>query len=90
LLNDVGSFDNAPGTGPSAWRGTDGQDLVAGANDIVQFNGVYWAVVFDSSGATVLQYVSNLNTGTQYKWNLNQWVKSYQGEYRAGLWTLVL
>ena len=90
LLNDVGSFDNAPGTGPSAWRGSDGQDLVADANDIVQYDGVHWSVVFDSSGATVLQYVSNLNTGTQYKWNLNQWVKSYQGEYKNGLWTLVL
>jgi hypothetical protein len=90
LLTDVGSFTNAPGTGPSAWRGTNGQDLVANANDIVQFNGVHWAVVFDSQGSTTVQYVSNLNTGTQYKWNLNQWVKSWEGEYKNGLWSLVL
>jgi hypothetical protein len=90
LLDDIGSFDNTPGTGPSAWRGTDGQDLVAHANDIIQFNGVHWSVVFDSQPATNIQYVSNLNTGTQYKWNLNQWVKSWEGEYKGGLWTLVI
>jgi hypothetical protein len=90
LLNGIGSFDNAPGTGPSAWRGSDGQDLVANANDIIQYDGIHWNLVFDSSGATSVQYVSNLNTGTQYKWNLDQWVKSWEGEYKNGLWTLVL
>ena len=90
ILHDIGSFTNAPGQGAPAWRGTNGQDLVAHANDIIQYNGVYWAVVFDSQGTTNVQYVSNLNTGTQYKWNLNQWVKSWEGEYKNGLWSLVL
>jgi hypothetical protein len=90
ILNDIGSFDSPLGLGPSAWRGSDGQDLVAHANDIIEFNGIHWLIVFDSRSATVLQYVSNLNTGTQYKWNLNQWVKSFEGEYKNGLWTLVL
>jgi hypothetical protein len=90
LLHGVGSFDNPSGTGPSAWRGSDGQDLVANANDIVQYNGTHWVVVFDSPAADSVQYVSNLNTGTQYKWNLDQWVKSWEGEYKNGLWTLVL
>jgi hypothetical protein len=90
ILNAIGSFDSPPGLGPSAWRGSDGQDLVAHANDIIEFNGIHWLIVFDSQSATVLQYVSNLNTGTQYKWNLHQWVKSWEGEYKNGLWTLVL
>jgi hypothetical protein len=90
ILHDIGSFDNAPGTGPTAWQGSGGIDLVAHANDIIQYDGTRWSVVFDSQGATSVQYVSNLNTGTQYKWNLDQWVKSWEGEYKNGLWSLVL
>lgn len=90
LLNGVGSFNNALGNGPVAWRGSDGQDLVANANDVIQYNGTHWDVVFDSQSSNTIQYISNLNTGTQYKWDLNQWVKSWAGEYKNGLWTLVL
>lgn len=90
ILNAIGSSANSALDGPGAWRGSDNADLIAGANDIIEFNGTHWTIVFDSSAATVLQYVSNLNTGTQYKWNLNQWVKSFEGEYRNGNWTLVL
>lgn len=90
ILSDIGSFNNTPGQGPSAWRGIDGQDLVARANDIIQYNGSHWSVSFDSQSQTTLQYVSNLTTGTQYKWNGIQWLKSYEGEYKEGTWTLVL
>lgn len=90
ILHDIGSFNNAAGDGALAWTGSDSQQLVAHANDIIQYNGVHWSVVFDSQSTTSVQYVSNLNTGTQYKWNGNQWVKSWEGEYKNGLWTLVL
>lgn len=88
ILEDIGSFNNAEGA--SAWRGADNLDLVAHANDIIEYTGDHWAVVFDSQTDTSLQYVSNLNTGTQYKWNGKQWLKSFEGEYKEGLWTLVL
>ena len=90
ILNPIGSWDNALGSGPSAWRGADGMDLVANANDIIEYNGNHWVISFDSTQTSTVQYVSNLTTGTQYKWNLNQWVKSWEGEYKNGLWTLVL
>jgi hypothetical protein len=90
ILNDIGSYNNPPGYDAPIWRGTGGQQLVAHANDIIQYNGTYWSVSFDSRTDTTLQYVSNLNTGTQYKWNQTQWVKSYEGEYKEGLWTLVI
>jgi len=90
ILGDVGSANAAPSSGPTLWRGTDGVDLVCHANDIIQYTGVHWFVSFDSQTDTTLQYVSNLTTGTQYKWNLNQWVKSFEGEYKNGGWTLVL
>ena len=90
ILDDIGSLDNLPGYGPIAWRGNDGIDLVAHANDIIEFNGSHWTVSFDSQSETSLQYVSNLTTGVQYKWNGIQWLKSYEGEYKEGTWTLVL
>ena len=90
ILNAIGSENNGAADGPSAWRGSDNADLIANANDIIEFNGTHWIVSFDSQAETVLQYVSNLTSGTQYKWNLNQWVKSFEGEYKNGLWTLVL
>lgn len=90
ILDDIGSWDTAQGDGPSAWRGVDGMDLVARANDIIEYNGSHWIISFDSQQEENIQYVSNLTSGVQYKWNLNQWVKSWEGEYKAGLWTLVL
>lgn len=90
ILHSIGDSANPIGYGPEVWRGTDNSDLVAQANDIIEYDGVKWNVVFDSQHDTSIHYVSNLNTGTQYKWNLNQWVKSWEGEYKNGLWTLVL
>lgn len=90
ILNDIGSFDSPVGYGPEVWRGINGLDLVAHANDIIEYTGTHWVVSFDSQQSTNVQYVSNLNTGTQYKWNLEQWVKSWEGEYKNGLWTLVI
>ena len=90
ILNAIGSSINTSGYGPIAWHGVDNTDLVANANDIIEYNGNHWTVSFDSQADTSVQYVSNLNTGIQYKWNLNQWVKSYEGEYKSGLWSLIL
>jgi len=72
----------------AAWQGSDTQDLVANANDIIQYNGVHWTVVFDSQDIDVLNYVTNLTTGIQYKWQDQQWTKSYDGVYRTGEWML--
>lgn len=88
ILNDIGSFDNddpAP-----AWAGEVGNNLVAHTNDIIEYNGTRWSVSFDSRGTNVLQYVTNLATGIQYKWLDQNWIKSVEGVYRAGSWSLVL
>ena len=90
ILNSIGSWNNVNGNGPSIWQGMGGRDLVASANDIIEYDGSVWNVIFDSQAETSVQYVSNLNTGTQYKWNGDQWVKSWEGEYKNGEWTLVL
>lgn len=83
VLSAVGSPNNL---GPAtAWG-----DLVAAANDVVQFDGSEWSVSFDSSAVTSAEYVSNITTGLQYLWTGEQWVKSYEGLYAAGSWSVVL
>ena len=87
----TGSYDNPGLTNPDAWSGTDGQPLVANANDIVEYDGDRWVVVFDSTSSPVnMQYVTNITTELQYRWTGSVWVKSYQGLYPGGQWTLVL
>ena len=73
-----------------AWRGTDSTPLVANANDIVEYDGTKWTVVFDSSEITDVQYVTNITTEIQYRWSNGQWLKSYEGLYPGGEWSLVL
>ena len=90
ILKDIGSWDNLPTDSAPAWRGPDGMALVAHANDIIEFNGNHWVISFDSYMSTSVEYVSNLNTGTQYKWLGKQWIKSWEGEYKNGTWSLVL
>jgi len=71
------------------WQG----GLNAQANDIVQYNSATntWSIVWDASEFdSTVEYVTNLNTGIQYKYNGTNWVKSYEGVYIAGKWTLVL
>ena len=68
-------------------------NLRASVNDIIQYNSATgnWGVVWDASNPdSTLAYVTNSNTGIQYKWNGTTWVKSYEGIYIAGRWTIVL
>ena len=83
ILNAIGDASNTDG--PDAWG-----DLVAGANDIIEYNGTEWQVSFDSSAEAGVHYMTNTNTGLQYKYTGTEWVKSYEGEYRAGDWSIVI
>jgi hypothetical protein len=87
----TGSYTNTGNTNPEAWSGTGGQPLVAQANDIVEWDGARWQISFDSTSSdNTAQYVTNLVTEIQYRWTGSAWVKSYQGIYAGGTWTLVL
>ena len=72
------------------WTGIDDSPLTAHKNDIIEFNGQHWEVVFDSANVSNVQYVSNLTTGIQYRWNGSEWSKSYEGYYPAGKWQLII
>ena len=65
-------------------------DLVANANDIIQYTGSVWQVVFDSHSETATEYLTNKLTGVQYQWNGEEWIKSVEGVYRGGEWSLVI
>lgn len=64
--------------------------LDADPNDIIQYTGSAWTVVFDASNITTEQYVTNTYTGRQYRWTGAEWVSSYEGEYMPGFFKLVL
>lgn len=83
ILQDIGAYDNSE---PAAAWGS----VVARANDIIQYTGSEWQVAFDSDGGTNVQYVTNLTTSLQYRWTGSVWVKSYEGLYPGGQWSLVL
>ena len=72
---------------PPAWG-----DLVAYANDIIQYDGASskWFVSFDSSTATTVQYVTNITTHVQYRFTNNMWMKSYEGWIDQGDYSIVI
>ena len=83
LLEAIGNADNTDSA--DSWG-----NLVASANDIIEYDGSNWTVSFDASANNTKQYVSNLTTSIQYKWDGTAWTKSYQGLYEGGEWSLVL
>ena len=77
--------------GPDAWKNLDGSDFIAEENDIIEWDGTKWTVVFDADeNSDQVLNLSNLFTGTQYKWNGVYWTKSFEGFYRKGGWILEL
>ena len=86
VINDVG--DSTASFQSATW-GT----LVASVGDIIEYNSSTskWNVAFDASNPDSTQhYVTNLNTGIQYRFNGTEWVKSYEGVYTQGNWSIVL
>jgi len=88
LLDDVGNEDAAEAA--IAWKNTDGSSLVAGANDIVEWDGSKWHIIFNASEISEITYVTNLNTGVQYRFKDGEWLISVEGEYPVGTWRLDL
>lgn len=77
--------------GPDAWKNIDNSDFIAEANDIIEWDGSKWQVIFSAKeNQDLLIYQTNLYTGTQYKWNGVYWSKSFEGEYRKGDWRIGL
>lgn len=96
ILGAIGDSSNTDGA--DAWKNTDNTDFVAEANDIIEYDGTNWHIVFDASknylpynDETVTKlYTTNLNTGVQYYWDGDQWLLSVDGEYAKGDWSISL
>jgi len=85
IVEDMGSEDSST----VAWG-----NVVASANDIIQYDSTngQWFVSFDASESTTVEYVTNLNTNVQYRYvdQEGQWMKSYEGWYDQGDYSIVI
>ena len=79
------------GSETSAWNG-----VIAYANDIIECVDVddqgvgTWEVSFDSENELNTQFVTNLTTGVQYRFSDQVWMKSYEGWYEEGDYSIVI
>jgi len=90
LTESTGDVNNPANDVATAWKGTNDEQLIANTNDIIEYNGSNWDVMFNASNSSSTDYVTNITTGLQYKWNGLQWIRSIEGVYPGGEWSLVL
>lgn len=99
MLDDVNNSTNVgvnvdsagyPYDGPDAWKNLNGSDPVIKANSIIEWNGNAWVELWDPAEGENPTYIQNLRTGIQYKWDGEQWFKSFEGEYAPGSWGFAL
>jgi hypothetical protein len=89
--DDRNTYPGSPAyDGPAAWKNSNGTDFVAHANDIIEWTGTAWTVIFDSQNTSTVTYITNIRTQIQYAWDGESWLKSFEGIYTAGEWRLVL
>jgi hypothetical protein len=85
ILEDIGNTTSDPSY-TQAWG-----ELSARANDIIQYTSSGWQVAFEAgTHYNNIQFVTNITTALQYRWTGETWVKSYEGLYPGGEWSLVL
>jgi len=65
-------------------------NISANVNDIIEFNGGAWSVVFDASAATGVDYITNGFTGKKMKYEDGVWLNLPDGIWQVGYWRLVL
>ena len=72
-INTSSNVGEAGYDGPDAWKNADNTDFVAGENDIVEWDGSAWHVVFDASTdpGTSTKYVTS-KYRVQYRWT-HEW-----------------
>ena len=88
IIEDIGSTINQDG--PDGWKNNNGTDFVARANDIIEWDGDSWNIIFNAQedGQHLVQ--TNIYSGVQYVWNNIMWAKSFEGEYAPGQWRIEL
>jgi len=65
-------------------------NVVAKTNDIIQFDGQQWGVVFHSGGTTDTKVLLNRRSGKQLRWTGELWMDAVSGDYHAGFWRVFI
>lgn len=90
LLTSVNAVNEEPAIPPGVSTSPWGSSIVAYPNDIIEFNGISWVVIFDSRNATTVNYVVNTSNSTQYTFDpaVGEWAYTYYGTYAPGYWRI--
>ena len=62
--------------------------LTAYPNDIIQWDGAQWQVIFDSTEQTDVAYTINAFNLQHYKFTDGEWIFTFLGEFNPGYWRL--
>lgn len=62
--------------------------ISANVNDIIEYDGTNWTVIFDSQNFTGKKYIKNLSNQQDYIFQGGEWSFTYIGEYTPGFWRL--
>jgi hypothetical protein len=103
-VNVGGTADGPPPftyDGPDGWKDSIGDDPVIAANSIIEWTGNTWSIIWDPAdngledAALVGEdfaptYIQNIRTGIKYRWDGEQWLKAFEGEYGPGDWNFKL
>jgi len=85
IIEDINNTSNN-NVDAKAWS-----DFVAHANDIIEWDGSAWHIIFEAAQSSdLLVYQTNIYSGVQYVWNGVYWAKSFEGVYKVGKWRIEL
>jgi len=91
VLENINDPEIARVGADDAWVNLDSAYAMIKANSIIEWDGTYWRVDFDpDTNDSSLLYVQHLGTKVQYRWDREQWLRSFEGEYKSGYWRLQL
>lgn len=79
-----------PSNNDSSWENQDGTDPIIKANSIIEWTGRTWSTIWDPADHLETVYIQNIRTGIKYKWDGEQWLKAFEGEYGPGNWNFKL
>ncbi len=90
LLTSHSSDGEEPAIPPNVPNSPWGQNIIAYPNDIIEFNGIKWIVIFDSRNSVGKNYVINNTNSSQYMFDsaVNEWTYTYYGQYMPGYWRI--
>jgi len=90
LLTSRDSAGEEPAIPPMVPTSPWGQTVVAYPNDVIEFNGIDWVVIFDSQNSTGKNYVINNSNSSQYMFDseVGEWTYTYYGTYNQGYWRI--